>query len=198
MIYASKSASQLNQQQLDDIIKDRKSVSARKCKSGQAPVGNTENSEEEDSDDESESPVHRKKRGLKILSVKVRELVEEKGSTTYKDVANELIKQLRENSKSSGNGNNLSDYLVGEISEDGGDDEDMSDESPNKKLGASGSKKDGQDHSLQKWEKNVRRRVYDALNVLYAAGVLRKDGKHVSCDPKAIIGSKEENKFDNY
>jgi maltose-binding protein MalE len=39
--------------------------------------------------------------------------------------------------------------------------------------------------SLQKWEKNVRRRVYDALNVLYAAGVLRKEGKHVFCDSKA-------------
>jgi len=32
------------------------------------------------------------------------------------------------------------------------------------------------------WEKNVRRRVYDALNVLYAAGVLRKEDKHVFCN----------------
>jgi len=32
----------------------------------------------------------------------------------------------------------------------------------------------------------VRRRVYDALNVLYAAGVLKKEGKHVYCDNKAI------------
>jgi hypothetical protein len=32
----------------------------------------------------------------------------------------------------------------------------------------------------------VRRRVYDALNVLYAAGVLMKDDKkHVFCNPKA-------------
>jgi hypothetical protein len=31
----------------------------------------------------------------------------------------------------------------------------------------------------------VRRRVYDALNVLYAAGVLKKEGKHVFCDSKA-------------
>jgi len=45
--------------------------------------------------------VHRKKRGLKILSVKVRELVEKKVSTTYKDVANELIKQLRDSKKGS-------------------------------------------------------------------------------------------------
>ena len=31
----------------------------------------------------------------------------------------------------------------------------------------------------------MRRRVYDALNVLYAAGVLKKEGKHVFCDSKA-------------
>lgn len=28
--------------------------------------------------------------------------------------------------------------------------------------------------------------MYDALNVLYAAGVLRKGGKHVSCDPDVL------------
>jgi hypothetical protein len=38
--------------------------------------------------------VHRKKRGLKILSVKVLDLVEHEGQTTYKDVANDLIRQL--------------------------------------------------------------------------------------------------------
>jgi E2F/DP family winged-helix DNA-binding domain len=32
----------------------------------------------------------------------------------------------------------------------------------------------------------VRRRVYDALNVLYAAGVLRKEGKFVSCDTTVL------------
>lgn len=59
------------------------------------------------------------------------------------------------------------------------DDDYLSDESPNKK---------GNDvtPSQLKWEKNVRRRVYDALNVLYAAGVLKKEGKHVSCDTKAL------------
>ena len=31
----------------------------------------------------------------------------------------------------------------------------------------------------------MRRRVYDALNVLYASGVLKKEGKLVFCDPKA-------------
>lgn len=47
-----------------------------------------------------------------------------------------------------------------------GDDDELSEESPNKKSDKAAS-------SLQqKWEKNVRRRVYDALNVLLAAGVL--------------------------
>jgi len=31
-------------------------------------------------------------------------------------------------------------------------------------------------------EKNIKRRVYDALNVLVAAGLLRKDGKKVFCN----------------
>lgn len=51
-------------------------------------------SDDDEDFDENESPVHRKKRGLKILSVKVLELVEREGQTTYKDVANDLIKQL--------------------------------------------------------------------------------------------------------
>lgn len=29
--------------------------------------------------------------------------------------------------------------------------------------------------------------MYDALNVLYAAGVLKKEGKHVSCDNKVVF-----------
>lgn len=48
-------------------------------------------------------------------------------------------------------------------------------------------KESGKKSQQSKWEKNVRRRVYDALNVLYAAGVLKKDQKFVSCDPKAIL-----------
>jgi len=31
-------------------------------------------------------------------------------------------------------------------------------------------------------EQNVKRRVYDALNVLIAADILKKDGKTVHCD----------------
>jgi len=39
-------------------------------------------------------------------------------------------------------------------------------------------------------EQNVKRRVYDALNVLIAADILKKDGKAVYCDDKvANIGA---------
>lgn len=93
--------------------------------------------------------------------------------TTYKDVANELIKQLRD-SKSRKNGDDMEDEFS-EID----DDEFSKDDSPPRKGGET-------QHQQQKWEKNVRRRVYDALNVLYAAGVLKKDGKHVSCDNKVL------------
>ncbi|TNV74179.1 hypothetical protein FGO68_gene10086 [Halteria grandinella] len=133
-------------------------------------------SDDDEDFDENESPVHRKKRGLKILSVKVLELVEREGQTTYKDVANDLIKQLGQGHKG---GEGLSD-----LDDSGDEEEDMTEDSPDKKGGSASKREaDGQD---QKWVKNVRRRVYDALNVLYAAGVLRKGGKHVSCDPDVL------------
>ena len=64
-----------------------------------------------------------------------------------------------------------------------GDEDELSElgESPNRR-----SEKEENSNSQQKWEKNVRRRVYDALNVLYAAGVLKKEGKHVSCDKSVL------------
>ena len=117
--------------------------------------------------------MSRKKRGLKILSVKVQELVFKKKSTTYKDVANELIKQLRESKSEIGD---LDDCDSG----DGSEEDDASEEMPRKQ------DKDACEMQ-QKWEKNVRRRVYDALNVLYAAGVLQKHGKHVSCDSNVLL-----------
>ncbi len=44
--------------------------------------------EEEDSEEVEESETHRKKRGLKRLSLKVRDLVKSMGPTTYSNVAN--------------------------------------------------------------------------------------------------------------
>lgn len=53
----------------------------------------------EDSSDKGKDDRVRSSRGLKVLSVRVRELVCENKTTTYKEVADQLIKEL-------GKGNN--------------------------------------------------------------------------------------------
>ena len=47
----------------------------------------------------------------------------------------------------------------------------------------------------RKQEKNLRRRVYDSLNVLYAVGVLEKHDKKVFCN-KNMLSELEEAYFD--
>ena len=96
-------------------------------------------------------PTPRRERGLKKLSVRVRDMVFEKKSTTYKQVANELIKEFE-----------------------------IPMASTEKEFGEDGSVGCSDEEHGNKEEKNVRRRVYDALNVLIAAGVLKKHGKNVS------------------
>lgn len=81
----------------------------------------------------SENATPRSSRGLKRLSRRVKEVVQERATSTYKDVAEDLIRELDPT------------------------------ETPDK----------------EKEEKNIRRRVYDALNVLIAAGVMGKRGKLV-------------------
>ncbi len=110
-----------------------------------------------------------------MLSVKVQELVFEKKKTTYKDVANELINMLTKNDE-------MKDFLL--TSKKKGDDDFEEEEiEQSEESEEFGYKK----RSFQeKQEKNVRRRVYDALNVLYAAGVLQKHGKNVYCEGKYI------------
>jgi len=90
-----------------------------------------------DDDDEGDDGKGRSSRGLRVLSLKVRDIVQEKKKTTYKEVA---------------------ETLMGEV------------EGPYKTKSME-----------SKEEQNVKRRVYDALNVLIAAGVIKKEGKLVSC-----------------
>lgn len=78
-----------------------------------------------------------KHNGLRTISMRVRDIVSLKKSTTYKEVADVLIAELH----------------PGMV--------------PNSK-------------EQFKEEKNVRRRVYDALNVLVASGIVAKTGKHVT------------------
>ena len=47
-------------------------------------------------------------------------------------------------------------------------------------------------------EKNLRRRVYDSLNVLYAVGVLKKDKKRVEYNQKILEESPSRYGDDSY
>ena len=67
--------------------------------------------------------------------------------------------------------------------DDDDEEEDLEEGSENSINGIDESKKKS---FQEKQEKNVRRRVYDALNVLYAAGVLQKHGKNVYCEGKYV------------
>eukprot|EP01017_Pseudomicrothorax_dubius_P038172 TRINITY_DN5682_c0_g1_i12.p1 TRINITY_DN5682_c0_g1~~TRINITY_DN5682_c0_g1_i12.p1 ORF type:complete len:411 (-),score=92.69 TRINITY_DN5682_c0_g1_i12:10-1242(-) len=89
----------------------------------------------------------RSARGLRLLSSKVKEIVQQKKETTYKEVAETLIKDF-----------NKKGGIFFFESVAGGD--------------------------KNKEEQNIKRRVYDALNVLIAADVLKKRGKSVLCDER--------------
>lgn len=86
---------------------------------------------------------NRSSRGLRVLSLKVRDIVSRKKKTSYKEVADALLQDL-------------SQKLKGKSQAE-----------------------------ISKEEQNVKRRVYDALNVLIAADILRKEGKLVCCEPSS-------------
>lgn len=88
----------------------------------------------------------RSRNGLKVLSWKVKDIVERLGNSSYQEVADCLVKELDEN------------------------DSDIKD------------------------EKNIRRRVYDALNVLIAVGMLKKVNKRVEPLKKIVKNVSEKAK----
>lgn len=93
------------------------------------------------SENDEDGPADKRKshKGLKSLSIIVRDIVIEKRLTTYKEVAEIILRDtIREEQMNSS-------------------------------------------HKIEilKEEQNIKRRVYDALNVLISAGVLVKDGKKV-------------------
>ncbi|KAL4476459.1 hypothetical protein ABPG74_010192 [Tetrahymena malaccensis] len=97
-----------------------------------------------DDDDKGE----RSSRGLRNLSLKVKQIVVQKGQTSYKEVADQLVDELKNQTQ--------------------------------------GSMKP---EDIQKDEQNIKRRVYDALNVLIASKVIEKTGKVVkSCDKSHLNG----------
>jgi len=96
-----------------------------------------------------------KTRGLRHFSLRVCKKVEQKQRTTYNEVADELVLELMSNRES-----------------DDSDTDVQSKDSNNK--GHSGRKANS---SID--EKNIRRRVYDALNVLMAMEIITKNKKDI-------------------
>ena len=95
------------------------------------------------------------------------------GPTTYSNVANQLIKQLRASKKGR-------EEILGRCEDSSEEYESDQEKIPHN----SGNNNESEENcgGAEKWEKNVKRRVYDALNVLYAADVLKKkDTKQVYC-----------------
>ena len=90
------------------------------------------------------TPSEKTEKGLRHFSLRVCQKVEDKGRTTYNEVADELVAEL-----------------VGE----------KADQGP-----PSVSKGDTKQYD----EKNIRRRVYDALNVLMALDVISKEKKEIT------------------
>ena len=96
-----------------------------------------------------------KTRGLRHFSLRVCKKVEQKQTTTYNEVADELVAELMANRDS-----------------DESDADIQSKDSNNK---ANPSKKNNANID----EKNIRRRVYDALNVLMAMDIISKQKKDI-------------------
>ena len=102
--------------------------------------------------------------GLKELSLKVMEQVIKDEKTTYSMVANQLIEILKQNTSI------YNSYF-------GDEPDDLEDGSD--KEGIEGSDMLSNQLEFSRREKNIKRRVYDALNVQFAAGVLTKDGRFI-------------------
>mmetsp|Transcript_12916 Transcript_12916/g.1976 ORF Transcript_12916/g.1976 Transcript_12916/m.1976 type:complete len:99 (-) Transcript_12916:277-573(-) len=89
-------------------------------------------------------------RGLKALSIRVRDIVKDKFQTSYKEVADIMIQEL----------------------------DIMSRPDPEKN------------------EKNIRRRVYDALNVLIATGIVAKKSRYVYWGSPPKVSPNQQNGVD--
>mmetsp|Transcript_3174 Transcript_3174/g.7290 ORF Transcript_3174/g.7290 Transcript_3174/m.7290 type:complete len:310 (+) Transcript_3174:90-1019(+) len=109
-----------------------------------------------------ETPTKANK-GLRHFSMRVCKKVEEKGTTSYNEVADELVTEFIEQRRA-------------EIIAAGGDPN--VELPPTPKTKKSGKKTAGRDKGYD--EKNIRRRVYDALNVLMAMDIISKEKKQIT------------------
>lgn len=125
-----------------------------------------------------------KAKGLRHFSMKVMQKVQEKVQTTYNEVADELVDEFMKerlvehvNEKSNNDKNNDKATSSSTTNSNNGNDNDKDkDKAGDFTLTSKRKKKDPSGYD----EKNIRRRVYDALNVLMAMGIILKDRKDIT------------------
>ena len=108
------------------------------------------------------TPTNKAYKGLRHFSLMVCKKVEQKGTTSYNEVADELVRQI------------LDERLNGTIDATTIDDATVTSTS-----NAAPSPPKQQHQHTKFDEKNIRRRVYDALNVLMAMNIIIKDKKAI-------------------
>jgi len=116
--------------------------------------------------DEKEDGVGAGSKGLRHFSMKVCRKVEEKGQTTYNEVADELVAEFLGLSAAA-------------AAPDGGSTGGGANSGGSRGGGNSSTSSGGKANGGQFDEKNIRRRVYDALNVLMAMDIIAKDKKDI-------------------
>jgi transcription factor Dp-1 len=110
-------------------------------------------------------------KGLRHFSMMVCKKVEEKGTTTYNEVADELVKAVMDDRRRSAHTTSIAETVP---RAPGADTESAEKKSAAANVAPPPSADDKMD------EKNIRRRVYDALNVLMAMDIIVKDKKEIS------------------
>jgi transcription factor Dp-1 len=110
-------------------------------------------------------------KGLRHFSMMVCKKVEEKGTTTYNEVADELVKAVMDDRRRSAHTTSIAETVP---RAPGADTESAEKKSAAANVAPPPSTDDKMD------EKNIRRRVYDALNVLMAMDIIVKDKKEIS------------------
>jgi hypothetical protein len=111
------------------------------------------------------SSANKAYKGLRHFSLMVCKKVEEKGTTSYNEVADELVRQI------------LEDRNTNQASSDTSTVKSI-DRGMTPTAGSSSSTTSKTTHTKFD-EKNIRRRVYDALNVLMAMNIISKDKKAI-------------------
>ena len=113
------------------------------------------------------TPSEKTEKGLRHFSLRVCQKVEDKGRTTYNEVADELVAELVGERGDTGATTTPGGATAGNAQ--------RSQQTP-----SSSAKSGGETTTKQYDEKNIRRRVYDALNVLMALDVISKEKKEIS------------------